>query len=531
MNQWLNHPWEELSSLRHSLDETLKTWSTAMNHPVNAPLDWGWKPRMDVKENHGFYQIALELPGFMRDDLDVQVNGRFLSIKGCKPDQPTDDEWRYHRRERYSGGEFHRAVALPEGIDGTSIQAKFVGGVLTLTIPKSGGKSSQHVNLLGKEEHSNRRFVIDAEERERRRRMEEQDPILSRAAWQAGRMGAVIDEERERERRIAEQQGSRVKESLANLKTTKALERKEKDRRATDKKGEAEKKKIAAKVSRLIKGCAGLRASLSNTSNIKQHHVIEEKERQDRMRDQQRAKMAKNNAKKVSQIFKASAGKSELSKSPVVAKKDNQQQLKANKATKALEEKERQERLRDTRRAQMAKNNAKKVSQIVKSSGGKAKLNEHPLSVTKKENIQKTGKQLAALEEKERANRIKDKRGQQEAKKKTAVISKMIANAVRANPKKFQTSSPLPSPANTKRPSFGTKPSNASVKVAIGGPSQSQSQQQPGSPLPNNHANSKFLEKLEEKERQRRLADKKGQLNAKRNAALIAHMIGGSGNF
>eukprot|EP01132_Coremiostelium_polycephalum_P006769 gene6769-8394_t len=379
MNSWFSHPMEELSHLRHSLDEVIKSWTTPFHPSTSSNLEWGWKPRMDVCENRGFYKIIVELPGFQKEDLDVQVNGRFLSIKGFRPESH-DSEWRFHRRERYSGGEFHRAVALPEGIDGSSIQAKYFGGMLTLLVPKTGGKITQHVSLLGKEEHANKRYVIEAEERERRRRMEENDPMLSRSAWEAGRIGTVIDEENERYRRIHEEERLYKNKSRENRKLSSQLEYNEKQRRIKDTKGEAEKKKNALKVSRFIKSLGvAPKSRLHKTNYIYKHTLknLEEKERAERIRDKKRQREQMATAKRVSNMIKQSGGVSRLhhtqysylkDKKPFTSSSFNKNlsfNKKSNTFLTGVEEKERERRLKDKKGQQEAKRLAHKISDMI----------------------------------------------------------------------------------------------------------------------------------------------------------------------
>ncbi|EGG16801.1 heat shock protein Hsp20 domain-containing protein [Cavenderia fasciculata] len=446
MNSWFMHPLEELSSLKHSIDETFRNWSGNMTSNSSQPMDWGWKPRMDVSESRNCYKVVLELPGFQKEDLDVQVNGRFLSIKGSKYTESKEGDWRFHRRERYSGGEFHRAVALPEGIDGSSIQAKFQGGILTLTIPKHGGNNAQHVSLLGSEEHASRRGVIEAEERERRRRMEEQDPMLSRNHWIASRMGTVIDEERERYRRMHQFDEFYEKQSNTNRRVTIQLENNERQRRIHDHRGEAEKKKNAMRVSKMIKTCGTTNPrSLLGKTNMRSRSQHTHKHSHSGRKQQQQnlgftGKTNFGNKSAYSEMLPSNFGCY------------NKQ---AWKQCNDLENKERSERIRDISRQNCCKANAKRVSNMIKQGSTRIHLNHIPSSSTSKKvsisssssnnnnkstmyytkpapsyfNNNKTGHFLNNLEEKERQRRLNDKRGQMEAKKNAAKIANMIGNA------------------------------------------------------------------------------------------------------
>jgi len=431
---WLSHPLEELSHLRHSLDEALRGWSG--NSPSTpTSLDWGWKPRMDVCESKSFYKIILELPGFQKEDLDVQVNGRFLSIKGSKSTHSTS-EWKFHRRERYSGGEFQRAVALPEGIDGSSIQAKFQGGVLELVVPKTGGKNAQRISLMGKEEHFNRRSVIDMEEKERRRRMEENDPMLSHDSWVASTIGTVIEEERERSRRLREQDEYYEKASLQSQRITRQLENKEKERRLKDVRGEAEKKKNALKIAKAIKTLGPRPRSVlghrSGSSGFTRINITSGSNNY--FYDKKFNSGSSYNSNKMMGLHKFNFNSQALAH------------------VKKLEETERHFRMNNKKLQREHMNLAKRVSLMIKNSKGIKGLHHtggfHSSNIKKgnsiynKKKIQNFGGSpynfnysksnhdlLANIEEKERERRLRDKKGQTDAKRIAAKISHMIGNA------------------------------------------------------------------------------------------------------
>ncbi|KAK5583847.1 hypothetical protein RB653_005449 [Dictyostelium firmibasis] len=405
---WLTHPFEELSNLKHSLDETLKNW-TGPAPTAASSMDWGWKPRMDVCENKDYYKIILELPSFNKDEIEVQVNGRFLSIKGQKMEHTTD-EWKYHRRERYSGGEFHRAVALPEGIDGSSIQAKFQSGVLLLLIPKTGGKTSQHISLMGREEHGNKRNVIDLEEKERRRRMEESDPMLGRK-WGGGRSlyGSKMGNQNDTLYR---------KPSAADLRLVKQLELKERDRRIRDTKGEAEKKKNALKVSRYIKSLGMNPRSTLRRGGREVEKIIhlEERERQARIRDKGRQRQQQALAKKVSNLIKHSGGAARLRHTG----------FNYSTITKGFTtSKSKLDRFGKQNDSFGGFSVNKSFGNYFKGMGGKS-IN---ISGSDFKGSSQFNKFTHNLEEKERQRRLSDKKGQNDAKRLAAEISHMIGNA------------------------------------------------------------------------------------------------------
>ena len=81
-----------------------------------------------------FYLLA-QVPGVDRDDLEVSVADRRLTLKGHRRLPEDVSEVQYRRRERL-GGAWERSLVLPERVDEETISAEFRDGLLKLTLPK-----------------------------------------------------------------------------------------------------------------------------------------------------------------------------------------------------------------------------------------------------------------------------------------------------------------------------------------------------------------------------------------------------------
>ena len=92
---------------------------------------------VDITEKDGDFVVRASLPGFAKDEIDVQVHGGVLSIAAEHSEQhgqSSEEGERYYRRERRVGS-VSRRIALPDGVDGAKVEAELRDGVLTLTIP------------------------------------------------------------------------------------------------------------------------------------------------------------------------------------------------------------------------------------------------------------------------------------------------------------------------------------------------------------------------------------------------------------
>ena len=92
--------------------------------------------RTDIKEKDNEYILEAELPGFKKEDVDVEVADGYLTISASRnyEHEEKDKEGNFVMRERRSGS-FKRSYDTT-GIDTANIKASFENGVLTLEMPK-----------------------------------------------------------------------------------------------------------------------------------------------------------------------------------------------------------------------------------------------------------------------------------------------------------------------------------------------------------------------------------------------------------
>lgn len=93
--------------------------------------------KTDVKENDKDYEIDVDLPGFKKDDVKLQLKNGYLSIEASKglDKNEKDDDGKYIRRERYAGS-MSRSFYVGDGVTQSDVHAKFEDGILRLTVPK-----------------------------------------------------------------------------------------------------------------------------------------------------------------------------------------------------------------------------------------------------------------------------------------------------------------------------------------------------------------------------------------------------------
>ena len=93
--------------------------------------------KTDVRETEDSYELDVDLPGFKKDEVNVELKNGYLTIqaaKGLDKDE-TDKKGKYIRQERYAGA-MSRSFYVGENVKQEDITARFENGILSLSVPK-----------------------------------------------------------------------------------------------------------------------------------------------------------------------------------------------------------------------------------------------------------------------------------------------------------------------------------------------------------------------------------------------------------
>ena len=97
--------------------------------------------KTDVKETDSGYEVDIDLPGFKKDEINVQLDNGYLSISASKglDKEEKNKEGKYIRKERYAGA-MSRSFYVGDALTQEDIKAKYESGILRLSIPKKEAK-------------------------------------------------------------------------------------------------------------------------------------------------------------------------------------------------------------------------------------------------------------------------------------------------------------------------------------------------------------------------------------------------------
>ena len=103
----------------------------------------------DIREHEDHYELEIDLPGFHKEDIQVELENGYLTVTATKghEQEEKNKEGKMVRQERYSGT-MSRSFYVGEELKSEEIHGKYEGGVLTLSIPKEAQKLEKKDTIL-----------------------------------------------------------------------------------------------------------------------------------------------------------------------------------------------------------------------------------------------------------------------------------------------------------------------------------------------------------------------------------------------
>ena len=120
-------PFPELTNFRRTMNSLLDN--------VMIPEPTTVAPAMDVYEKDGKYVLETAIPGFKREDINIEIVENRLTVYGRSVEEKKEEEkGRYHHRELRRGS-FARSIAFPTDINAELVEATYENGVLKIVVP------------------------------------------------------------------------------------------------------------------------------------------------------------------------------------------------------------------------------------------------------------------------------------------------------------------------------------------------------------------------------------------------------------
>lgn len=146
MNGFYQDPWKDFDKEFKNLDK--KVYGHRAKNVMNT----------DIRETDNGYEMEIDLPGFKKEDVTVELDQGYLTIsasRGIDKNEAESEEQlkkgNYIRRERYSGS-CQRSFYVGDTVTNEDIKASFEHGILKLSIPKKAPeqvKANKYIQIEG----------------------------------------------------------------------------------------------------------------------------------------------------------------------------------------------------------------------------------------------------------------------------------------------------------------------------------------------------------------------------------------------
>ena len=131
LTRW--EPVREMMTLREAMD---RLFDDAFTRPINL-RDGGWSaPAVDMYQTDDEVVVKAAIPGIKADEVQINVTGDVLTLRGQRKHEEEKQERAWHIRE-HRWDSFERTIALPTAVTADKAVADFENGILTITLLKA----------------------------------------------------------------------------------------------------------------------------------------------------------------------------------------------------------------------------------------------------------------------------------------------------------------------------------------------------------------------------------------------------------
>lgn len=134
-----------MNDLRREFGRLFEDFVAPLNGNANRMPSF---PALNVWEDADAVYAEAEVPGLSMNDLEVNVVGSELSIKGERRNSANQESGSFHRQER-TVGQFARFITLPCAVDPNAVEAVLKNGVLNVKLPKSPQARPRRIEVRG----------------------------------------------------------------------------------------------------------------------------------------------------------------------------------------------------------------------------------------------------------------------------------------------------------------------------------------------------------------------------------------------
>jgi len=136
-----------MMTLREAMD---RLFDDAFTRPFSVRDGWTMaSPAIDMYQTDNEVVVKASIPGLKAEDVQINVSGDVLTLKGeVKQEEERQDKAWHIREHRF--GSFERSIGLPTDVKSDKADAMFENGILTITLPKADEVKPRTINIKAK---------------------------------------------------------------------------------------------------------------------------------------------------------------------------------------------------------------------------------------------------------------------------------------------------------------------------------------------------------------------------------------------
>ena len=139
-------PAREMKTLREAME---RLFDDAFTRPLSMSNPAWSVPAVDMYQTDDEIVVKAALPGIKADEVQINVTGEVLTLKGETRQENETKEKSYHIREQ-RWGTFERSLVLPAEVVADKAKADFENGILTITLPKAEDVKPKSISIKTK---------------------------------------------------------------------------------------------------------------------------------------------------------------------------------------------------------------------------------------------------------------------------------------------------------------------------------------------------------------------------------------------
>ena len=130
-------PWTEMDRIQRKMN---RLFNTAMVQ------ESGVYPAINLWSNSDKVLVTAEIPGYDLKEIQLSIMNNELNITGKRKPEEVKQGNQFHRQERTTGS-FQRNISLPFTVESNKIEAHYLNGILSVTLPRAEADKPKKINI------------------------------------------------------------------------------------------------------------------------------------------------------------------------------------------------------------------------------------------------------------------------------------------------------------------------------------------------------------------------------------------------